>query len=775
LLMLAASATAITVKDQHPLQEQSLVRVASDIETGKSGDSGDGIPIWIACTLIIAVVDVDLGTSNATGSEFKACDTEAASGKERYHLEVSAATEKKLHGLRSLDRVTLALAEQTQAEADAAGPEQKVVRELAGRPKFHRVLEARGHTEPVTRVRHVTSLLSGDDHYFAGEVRIKLLSVIVAVNGFTVDYAGTTKAEREAWAAEQRNLMDLEYRWSTYGKLGFSAANSIVRTVDIGTQAVSSSDCSSAGFGIIQTAAASLAAEFPNVDGVLYYIPRGGSMACESEFSITGGICYTGILQPTEGFVPSSTTKSSLYWQGGCWVRNQAVGSNVAAEANIGAHEFGHHISLMHAGGNGETRKASGDLTAYGDSSAIMGNDHTGTNSMPASSRYWLGVLPSAAIATSDGVPVKLKALSLGPDALGSDEYLALAIDCPSCLSRVYTNPVSNGALWLTFRGDSETCMPQHVPGSTDWQCHSDHSVKFNQVFIHFAHQTSSNAPYTEKWYWLSAGETYDLPSGGKSVAVCSIDESTGNDYATVAVAATSALAVAKCAGHIPPSPPPLPPLPPPSPSPPIIPCVCAATWTYGGVTSQYCANPDNDANGPWCFNENLGDCMMPGRGGWLTSGGTSNGQRWFYCDPNDYPPVTNASPPPSPSPSPSPSPPPSPPPSPSPPPPLPPFPPGTVLPPPPPPKHPPPSPSPSSGSSPAADTDSSGAASDSSGLVIGVGVGAGILVLLGLCYCGYRYSSGSGAKQPPKTAEYLAGEPLDAGSRQKNSQFGRI
>ena len=498
LLMLAASATAITVKDQHPLQEQSLVRVASDIETGKSGDSGDGIPIWIACTLIIAVVDVDLGTSNATGSEFKACDTEAASGKERYHLEVSAATEKKLHGLRSLDRVTLALAEQTQAEADAAGPEQKVVRELAGRPKFHRVLEARGHTEPVTRVRHVTSLLSGDDHYFAGEVRIKLLSVIVAVNGFTVDYAGTTKAEREAWAAEQRNLMDLEYRWSTYGKLGFSAANSIVRTVDIGTQAVSSSDCSSAGFGIIQTAAASLAAEFPNVDGVLYYIPRGGSMACESEFSITGGICYTGILQPTEGFVPSSTTKSSLYWQGGCWVRNQAVGSNVAAEANIGAHEFGHHISLMHAGGNGETRKASGDLTAYGDSSAIMGNDHTGTNSMPASSRYWLGVLPSAAIATSDGVPVKLKALSLGPDALGSDEYLALAIDCPSCLSRVYTNPVSNGALWLTFRGDSETCMPQHVPGSTDWQCHSDHSVKFNQVFIHFAHQTSSNAPYTE-------------------------------------------------------------------------------------------------------------------------------------------------------------------------------------------------------------------------------------------------------------------------------------
>ncbi len=59
------------------------------------------------------------------------------------------------------------------------------------------------------------------------------------------------------------------------------------------------------------------------------------------------------------------------------------------------------------------------------------------------------------------------------------------------------------GTLWFTFRGDADTCMPQHVPNSTEWQCHSGHSDLFNKVFVHFARLSLSGvfqtlAPYTE-------------------------------------------------------------------------------------------------------------------------------------------------------------------------------------------------------------------------------------------------------------------------------------
>ena len=128
-----------------------------------------------------------------------------------------------------------------------------------------------------------------------------------------------------------------------------------------------------------------------------------------------------------------------------------------------------------------------------------MGRGHT----LMASSRYFLGVLPRYAIATSaDGPPLKLKALSLGPDALGSDEYLAIALDCPSCDTRIpqrYTIPVSDGTIWFTYRGDSQTCNPQRVPGSTEWRCHTDRSALSSKVFVHFAHRWGNFvAPYTE-------------------------------------------------------------------------------------------------------------------------------------------------------------------------------------------------------------------------------------------------------------------------------------
>lgn len=434
VLFAAASAVAaITIKDQHPLQSRPVA--AAMTTTRPATTTAPPATTTRHCTLVEVIFESHLGSPNATGSSYIACDCNDTVAS-RYHLEVSSATEK-LQGFGSLDRVTLVLAEQTQEEEDAAGSEQKRVRELTGRPKFHRVLEARvrelndrpkfhrvrevrSHTVADRQMSHanhtVAASLLGDGNYFAGEVRIKLLSVIVTTNGHTADYAGSTTAQRELWAAETRRIMDVEYRWSTYGKIGFDAANSIVRTIDIGNYAVSSSDCSAAGFGVAQRAATQLAAEFRTVDAVMYYLPwEAIRPACENQ---AWGMCYSGVLKPRNRFRVEGWCPAHM-WEAGCWVGNQqswGVGG-VVAEAQVSTHEFGHHLSLMHAGGTHAggsgrpVRSASGPLNEYGDQSAIMGNDAMVANAMTASSRYFLGVLPRSAVASSDAAPVKLKTL----------------------------------------------------------------------------------------------------------------------------------------------------------------------------------------------------------------------------------------------------------------------------------------------------------------------------------------------------------------------------
>jgi len=80
-------------------------------------------------------------------------------------------------------------------------------------------------------------------------------------------------------------------------------------------------------------------------------------------------------------------------------------------------------------------------------------------------SRYYLGVLPESSIATSSAAAVTLRALSLGAEDLPADTYVALALECPDCYSRI-SGGASGGELWITFRGDGATCSDGHVPNS---------------------------------------------------------------------------------------------------------------------------------------------------------------------------------------------------------------------------------------------------------------------------------------------------------------------
>ena len=99
-----------------------------------------------------------------------------------------------------------------------------------------------------------------DDRWFAGQRRIRLLSVIVSHNGHTADYAGATAGEREAWAARQTQLMDDTYRASTWGKLGFDLANSMVVTANLGAVTLGAggwaNDCTGNNFELAGLAAA---------------------------------------------------------------------------------------------------------------------------------------------------------------------------------------------------------------------------------------------------------------------------------------------------------------------------------------------------------------------------------------------------------------------------------------------------------------------------------------------------------------------------------------
>ena len=407
------------------------------------------------------------------------------------------------------------------------------------------------------------------DRYFEGERRIRLLSILVSFNGLAPEYAGSTAAEREAWAHEQRALIDVEYRGSTYDKLGINETGSRVMTVDLGDDiTLDASGCKDRHFELAALASDELSvASHHEIDAVLYYQPDGLSPAEGGDSCLFSGVCYMGVLNQVnkEQAVPpyvleGSSARSERHWNAGCLVRFQP---DVAAKASIASHELGHHLGLHHAAGRDQFGRWTAFLVESGDTGSIMGNGGLDTlNRFSAPARYYLGVVPYEALALGDDAAhsdrVRLRAISRGPDPTGRSS-LALVFDCPTCEPQVEgVDGASNLQMWIVL-DDGFACNLDYNASANALDCHRNAVVT---VRLSYRWSFASYGPTTEKLYWLKAGEAYTWPTGGKAVAVCDIHYQDDPDSAIVAVAPTAEEASAKCAVAAPPPSPP-PPAPP--------------------------------------------------------------------------------------------------------------------------------------------------------------------------------------------------------------------
>ena len=248
--------------------------------------------IIVNCTLYAIEIDIDLGTDHATGGIQRLCEGE--NGR-TVLLSDDAASRTAMEGLRHDDQVHLELL--------------RMPMNLQGE-QFHRVVAAQqigmkrvaARTGSAVSAQAVSDLVDAN-RYFSGSRSIRLLSVIVSLNGQTADYAGSTQSARESWAADQRSFMSNEMAFSTYSKLKFDHSNSRVMTANLGTVSLthSSGSCSNIVFEICERASDQLSVSaMSNIDAVVYYQPEAASPQCGRSGSGTLGICSIGLLCPRQ-------------------------------------------------------------------------------------------------------------------------------------------------------------------------------------------------------------------------------------------------------------------------------------------------------------------------------------------------------------------------------------------------------------------------------------------------------------------------------------------
>ena len=451
------------------------------------------------------------------------------------------------------------------------------------------------------------------------QARVMRLAIIcVAVDGYWPTYAllpsesAQTPCEGccERYARDQLLRMDAQYRFSTFDKLQM-ASQSNVLLVNVPSSSLSSTPiaaddvCSANAQAIITAAVAALESRlgtslWDSYDAPYWFLPDSHRhVDCGNRL----GQCYMAqhhpiwVSEPLRGF----------RWRQGCMTHTES--SLVAGTTRVHSHELGHFWGLGHAAGNLQTRKLTGTLSEYGDSSALMGNDDVKTNILTPIMRYHLGIITASDIWTFANAPStaasaaavnlrQLSALSSADATIGSTTitqhsesyYTAAVMRCTGCAHRTPDNSYiiedssGGGDLWLSLRGSSAYEPPWASHLQAPYNSENDWSVRQNRIVIDYRPSTcgwqypqtpcnpeSRIAPWSQQWFWLAAGEQYLASSDGPCIYAHTINAATASAPATAVVGIGSDCAGAQTAAFAsqhPPSPPTQPPPPPVTPMP---------------------------------------------------------------------------------------------------------------------------------------------------------------------------------------------------------------
>jgi len=198
----------------------------------------------------------------------------------------------------------------------------------------------------------------------------------------------------------------------------------------------------------------------------------------------------------------------------------------------VRAHEIGHNLGFLHAGGDWGTGS---QYVEYGDPQASMGASYT-FSSFNAASRYQGGFLRKVAgeavefqpdFNTGNSGTFKLQSLSKPLGEQGSDA-VAVFWSCPKCVPKVSSHSSNvGGNLWLQFRGDEGYSA---VTLDSKFQ---------NKVYVHLARKYTSKyyGKDTEMWQVMGKGDSYRPPNSETTVTV----EDIVGDLATVTIKAGKA------------------------------------------------------------------------------------------------------------------------------------------------------------------------------------------------------------------------------------------